>query len=251
MELAYINIATPLPGTQLFERLKAAGRIFDWDWSRYDGKHVVFRPMRMTPETLQEGFFWANREFFSMASIATRMSATSQRLVSRFVMNWRFRQLVRRTTPKGQNPPLGRMLKKLTVQIPSTYSGRLIPNALHAVRSSVEEAAQQIDRYLQIKVRKHEGLRTLLIELEGTLDQINVAELRRRLQDTAKRAQMDIVINFEHLKYAAPEALAGLLEWVRNVKPALRVRVMNLKNSFKETVDHVALGAVEVSKEEL
>jgi len=253
VELAYINISTPLPGTALFERLKAEGRIFDWDWSKYDGKHVVYYPKRMTPEVLQEGFFWANRQFFSIPSIVTRMSSTSQRFAARWVMNWRFRELIRRTCPAGHLSPLAKTLKKLRVELPSNDTGNLIPNALSAVKTSVKEATTQIDRYLKMKVKKHEGLTTLLIELEGTLDRFNVGEVKKRILKAANKAKMDIVINFEHLKYAAPEAISTLLDWrpLKHLAPKVRIKVMNLKNSFKETVDHLALRGREISKEDL
>lgn len=251
MELAYINIATPLPGTVLYERLRTQNRIFDWDWSHYDGKHVVFQPKRMTPETLQEGFFWANREFFSLGSIGRRMFHTKERLISRWIMNWRFRQLVRRTTPRGRLSPIASTLRRLQVQIPSLNAERLIPNALNAVKSSVQGAATQIDRYIRIKPIKLENLRGLMIDLEGTLDRANVAEVRRRIKKAVKKARFEIVINFEHLRYAAPEALASLLEWLRSLTPGVSVRVMNLKASFRETVDHLALAGLEISKEEL
>jgi radical SAM superfamily enzyme YgiQ (UPF0313 family) len=253
VELAYINIATPLPGTVLFERMKAENRIFDWDWSHYDGKHVVFYPKRMTPEVLQEGFFWANRQFFSLPSILTRVSSTSQRILPRWMMNWRFRQLVRRTCPKGHLSPLGETLKKLHVQLPSVDTGNLIPNALNAVKTSLQEASTQIDRFLKIKVKKHEGLTTLMIDLEGTLDRFNVNEVRRRVVETAKRARMDIIINFEHLRHAAPEALHALLDWkqLQRLVPAVRVKVVNLKASYQQALENFSLAGLEVSLEDL
>ena len=73
VELAYFNVLTPLPGTALFERYNREGRIFDRDWAKYDGKNVVFYPSRMTPEQLQEGFFWANHELYSWPSILHRL----------------------------------------------------------------------------------------------------------------------------------------------------------------------------------
>src|SRR6185295_2412420 len=73
VELAYFNVLTPLPGTALYDRYNAAGRIFDRDWAKYDGKHVVYHPSRMTPEQLEEGFFWANHEFYSLPSIFHRL----------------------------------------------------------------------------------------------------------------------------------------------------------------------------------
>jgi radical SAM superfamily enzyme YgiQ (UPF0313 family)/anti-anti-sigma regulatory factor len=251
VELAYINIATPLPGTVLFDRMKAEGRIFDWDWNHYDGKHVVYHPKRMTPEVLQEGFFWANRQFFSLSSIFTRTASTSQRIVSRFFMNWRFRQLIHRTCPQGKLSPLSGTLKKLHVQLPSSDTGNLIPNALNAVKASVQEASTQIDHFLKMKVKKHEGLKTLMIDLEGTLDRVNVAEVKKRVVEAAKKARMDIVINLEHLRHAAPEALQALAEHVKRLTPMTKVRFMNLKASFQQALENLSVSGLEVSPEEL
>ena len=50
------SILTPLPGTPLFNRMKAEGRLvhnhFPEDWSRYDFVEVVFQPNGMSPEAL-------------------------------------------------------------------------------------------------------------------------------------------------------------------------------------------------------
>jgi hypothetical protein len=45
------------------------------DWSRYNGREdVVFLPRRMSPETLLEGYRYANRRFYSGRSIYRRLS---------------------------------------------------------------------------------------------------------------------------------------------------------------------------------
>jgi len=50
------SILTPLPGTPLFDRMLASGRLvhndFPADWSRYDFVEVVFKPLAMSPEEL-------------------------------------------------------------------------------------------------------------------------------------------------------------------------------------------------------
>ena len=253
VELAYINIVTPLPGTVLFDRMKAEGRIIDQNWANYDGKHVVFQPKQMSPEVLQEGFYWANRKFFSLSSILTRVSSTSQRFLTRWVMNWRFRHLIRRTTPKGRLSPLSPIINKLRCQIPSIDTGNFIPNTLNEMKTSRQETAAQKDQFLKIKVKKHESLTTLLVDLEGTLDRFNVTEVRKRVVEAAKSAHMDIVINLEHLKYAAPEALHTLLEWTAlpSIVPAVRVKVLNIKSSFQEAFNAPLSIAPEISGEKL
>jgi len=60
---------TPVPGTDLFQRLEQEGRIFSRDWSLYDGHHVVFEPARMTPLELQLGLIKSHREFYSFRKV--------------------------------------------------------------------------------------------------------------------------------------------------------------------------------------
>ena len=67
---------TPFPGTGLFRRLQAEGRLLHTDWSLYDVEHVVFQPKRMTPERLQEGLHWAWRQSYRVPSIARRIAGS-------------------------------------------------------------------------------------------------------------------------------------------------------------------------------
>src|SRR5262245_27439427 len=67
---ATFHIQTPYPGTRLFARMEAEGRIVTRDWDRYDTRQVVYRPARLTPEALKAGYDWAYREFYRWPSIA-------------------------------------------------------------------------------------------------------------------------------------------------------------------------------------
>jgi radical SAM superfamily enzyme YgiQ (UPF0313 family) len=69
IETATFHILTPYPGTALYERLATAGRISSHNWDLYDTRHVVFRPMRMNPDTLESGYWRAYRDFYSWGSI--------------------------------------------------------------------------------------------------------------------------------------------------------------------------------------
>ncbi len=72
---ATFNMLTPYPGTPLFNRLEAEGRILTRDWSKYNGRSdVVFQPRQMSPAALLEGFRYANRRFYSPGSILRRLS---------------------------------------------------------------------------------------------------------------------------------------------------------------------------------
>ncbi len=66
---ATFHIQTPYPGTRLFARMQDEGRLLTRDWDRYDTRHVVFRPSRLTPRALKDGYDWAYREFYRWPSI--------------------------------------------------------------------------------------------------------------------------------------------------------------------------------------
>lgn len=67
---ATFHIQTPYPGTRLHQQLAAAGRITSHDWDRYDTRHVVYRPARLSPEALKAGYDRAYRDFYGWPNIA-------------------------------------------------------------------------------------------------------------------------------------------------------------------------------------
>ena len=72
---ATFNILTPYPGTPLFQKLDAQGRIVTRDWRKYNGRtDVVFQPRRMSVDELLAGFQYANRRFYSLSSVLKRLS---------------------------------------------------------------------------------------------------------------------------------------------------------------------------------
>jgi radical SAM superfamily enzyme YgiQ (UPF0313 family) len=247
-ELAYFNVLTPLPGTPLHARYEAAGRIFDRNWEHYDGKHVTFYPTRMTPEQLENGFYWANHTFYSIPNIYRRLSHTSQRLAARFVMNWEFRRVIRRACPQGHLSPVATVIKTLQAKLPSVQMENPIPNALLALK----KMSGQVDQFLSIKTRKHEKLTALMVELEGALDHLNAAELKKRLADAANKAKLDIILNFEHLRHATPQALHTLLDkdFFSQAAPSVRVRYRKLKDAFGNALSEIHFNGLDLFEEE-
>ncbi len=72
---ATFNILTPFPGTPLFRRMEAEGRIMTRDWRRYNSREdVVYQPRQMSAAELLAGFRHANGRFYSLPSIARRLS---------------------------------------------------------------------------------------------------------------------------------------------------------------------------------
>jgi len=75
IETATFHVLTPYPGTALHQRLTAEGRITVHDWDRYDTRHAVFRPARMSGVELERGYWRAYRRFYQWRSIARSASA--------------------------------------------------------------------------------------------------------------------------------------------------------------------------------
>lgn len=65
---------TPLPGTPVFEELKAHGRLIHTDWSKYDAHHAVFKPKLMTAFELHVETLRAMSRFYSWPTIFRNLS---------------------------------------------------------------------------------------------------------------------------------------------------------------------------------
>lgn len=72
IDCVQVNILTPLPGTPLFAEMERGGRITDCVWSRYDYRHVVFQPARMSAAQLQAGGDWMYAQFYRLDRIFWR-----------------------------------------------------------------------------------------------------------------------------------------------------------------------------------
>ena len=75
IETATFHILTPYPGTALYQRISAQGRITIHDWDLYDTRHAVFQPARMSRDELERGYWRAYRDFYRWGSIARGAAA--------------------------------------------------------------------------------------------------------------------------------------------------------------------------------
>jgi radical SAM superfamily enzyme YgiQ (UPF0313 family) len=69
---AFMFILAPRPGTKVQAQLLQQGRIFDRDWTHYSGFQAVYHPQHMSARELEEGYWRANRRFYSPLSILKR-----------------------------------------------------------------------------------------------------------------------------------------------------------------------------------
>jgi radical SAM superfamily enzyme YgiQ (UPF0313 family) len=69
IETATFHILTPYPGTALYKRIQAEQRLTTSNWDLYDTRHTVFRPRRLTTESLEAGYWHAYKEFYRWKNI--------------------------------------------------------------------------------------------------------------------------------------------------------------------------------------
>lgn len=73
IDLPRFAVLTPFPGTPLHLRLSEQGRILTRNWELYDGQHVVFQPLHMSPQQLAAGHERAWKKVYRYRSIAQRL----------------------------------------------------------------------------------------------------------------------------------------------------------------------------------
>jgi len=68
-----VHILTPVPGTPLFDEMDKAGRLLDFDFGRFSGGKVVFRPKNFDPDRLQAEYWKLYERLFSWRNILKRL----------------------------------------------------------------------------------------------------------------------------------------------------------------------------------
>ncbi|HEX6739089.1 MAG TPA: radical SAM protein [Vicinamibacteria bacterium] len=82
IETATFHVLTPYPGTALYQRMEAQGRILHRDWDLYDTRHVVYRTRGLTEAELEAGYWRAYRDFYRWSAI-WRGASQKEALVGR------------------------------------------------------------------------------------------------------------------------------------------------------------------------
>ncbi|MHB8068955.1 MAG: B12-binding domain-containing radical SAM protein [Desulfobaccales bacterium] len=72
--VSFMFILAPRPGTKVRDQLLEQNRIFDHNWTNYCGFKVVYQPRHMTVKELEEGYWRANRKFYSPLAILKRQT---------------------------------------------------------------------------------------------------------------------------------------------------------------------------------
>jgi radical SAM superfamily enzyme YgiQ (UPF0313 family) len=63
------HILTPYPGTRLYDEMDKSDRILTRDWDLYDTRHVVYETKGLTAQELEDGYWWAYKEFYKWSNV--------------------------------------------------------------------------------------------------------------------------------------------------------------------------------------
>jgi radical SAM superfamily enzyme YgiQ (UPF0313 family) len=83
LDLAEFTVMTPFPHTKAWDDMVKEKRIFDYDWNNYNAGRVVFQPKHMTPERLQELYYFAWEEFYRNESQEQKMFKLIMKTIER------------------------------------------------------------------------------------------------------------------------------------------------------------------------
>jgi radical SAM superfamily enzyme YgiQ (UPF0313 family) len=96
LEGANYSILTPLPGTDLYNRLEDEGRITERDWSRYDKLNVCFAPKNISPADLIAGVKNIYRRTYAYRSMLRRLPLFRRQGILALFLNLAYRRGVYR-----------------------------------------------------------------------------------------------------------------------------------------------------------
>ena len=68
LDIAHGVVPIPFPGTKFYEELDKAGKILTKDWSKYDGRHLVYRHERLTEKEIGDGIKYFENRVYTLKS---------------------------------------------------------------------------------------------------------------------------------------------------------------------------------------
>jgi len=96
IDLPRFAILTPFPGTPLYTRLEAEGRLLGLPWECYDGQHVVFQPAQMSVDQLHRSNLEAWRIAYSASGVLSRLRRSAAPLPVALLTNLGYATYARR-----------------------------------------------------------------------------------------------------------------------------------------------------------
>jgi radical SAM superfamily enzyme YgiQ (UPF0313 family) len=106
LDVAEFTILTPFPHSPIRAQFESEGRILSNDWSQYTADRVVFQPKKITPERLQELYFYAWDTFYADGGYQIKMGELFRKIIRREVEDGTYRRYdpKRQRAFKGESP---------------------------------------------------------------------------------------------------------------------------------------------------
>jgi radical SAM superfamily enzyme YgiQ (UPF0313 family) len=92
LDIAEFTVVTPFPHSPYREQLEKENRILSNEWIRYTCDKVVFEPKHMTPEKLQELYYYAWDMFYSDGGYQLRMGDLFTKVVRKEIEDGTYRR---------------------------------------------------------------------------------------------------------------------------------------------------------------
>jgi radical SAM superfamily enzyme YgiQ (UPF0313 family) len=83
VDVAEFTILTPFPHSPIRQQMEKDGRILNNNWIEYTADKVVFQPLKMTPEELQDVYYYAWDTFYANSGYELKMGQLFQKVVMR------------------------------------------------------------------------------------------------------------------------------------------------------------------------
>lgn len=83
LDMAEFTILTPFPHSPIREQYEKEGRILSNNWLNYTADKVVFQPKHMTPEKLQELYYYAWDTFYGESGYQLKMAELFRKVIRR------------------------------------------------------------------------------------------------------------------------------------------------------------------------
>lgn len=83
VDVAEFTILTPFPHSPIRKQMEDDGRILHNNWIDYTADKVVFKPLKMTPDELQEMFYYAWDVFYADSGYELKMGQLFRQLIKR------------------------------------------------------------------------------------------------------------------------------------------------------------------------
>ncbi len=92
LDVAEFTILTPFMQSPIRAQLEREGRILSNNWADYSAGKVVFRPKQMTPEKLQELYYYAWDTFHAESGHALKMGKLFEKVIRREIEDGTYRR---------------------------------------------------------------------------------------------------------------------------------------------------------------